>query len=59
MLLIQVFVPLFITVLNPESSILGSLEDESKHVVHFSYPPGREFDVARWNPSNQNEVYAQ
>ncbi|ANM69139.1 Transducin/WD40 repeat-like superfamily protein [Arabidopsis thaliana] len=34
----------------------GSAEDESKHVVHFSYPPGREFDVARWNPSNQNEV---
>nr|VDC78690.1 unnamed protein product [Brassica rapa] len=34
----------------------GSVEDESKHVVHLSFPPGREFNVARWNPANQNEV---
>ncbi|KAL0843011.1 hypothetical protein Bca101_016256 [Brassica carinata] len=34
----------------------GSVEDKSKHVVHLSFPPGREFHVARWNPTNQNEV---
>ncbi|ESQ41231.1 hypothetical protein EUTSA_v10015483mg, partial [Eutrema salsugineum] len=34
----------------------GSVEDESKHVVHLSFSLGREFDVARWNPTNQNEV---
>ncbi|XP_010492027.1 PREDICTED: uncharacterized protein LOC104769500 [Camelina sativa] len=32
----------------------GSAEDETKHVVHSSFRLG--FDVARWNPSNQNEV---
>ncbi|VVB14296.1 unnamed protein product [Arabis nemorensis] len=34
----------------------GSVEDESKHVMHLSFPMNREFDVARWNPTNQNEV---
>ncbi|CAA7039873.1 unnamed protein product [Microthlaspi erraticum] len=34
----------------------GCVENEEKHVVHLSFPPGKEFDVARWNPTNQNEV---
>ncbi|CAN8256516.1 unnamed protein product [Cochlearia groenlandica] len=34
----------------------GSMEDESKHVVHLTFPLGREFDVAKWNPTNQNEL---
>ncbi|CAH8303594.1 unnamed protein product [Eruca vesicaria subsp. sativa] len=35
----------------------GYVEDESKHVVHMSFPSGKEFNVARWNPTNQNEAW--